>query len=140
VTFLSDLVDQVRASDTYGRLDRLDDDKLLRPYLTEAQQPETEGCGIDPRAENRLRCFYQAVAAGIEKSTGAMTVAALDVNAEGFGQAILYAGRLLILAQPLREAGKFGFRDLGKLSDRGERLVERGAKTVARYPEAARDE
>jgi probable nitrogen fixation protein len=138
--FLRDLLVQLRASDTYGRLDDFADSRLLAPYvLDSARRAEIPlDCAVDPATEGRLRVYYQAVAAGIEKATGVMTAVAVDLNEEGFGRALVLAGRLVVVSDTLRDAQRFGFASAGKLAARGERAVTRAVALVNRFPEVAR--
>ncbi|MBX6388942.1 MAG: NifX-associated nitrogen fixation protein [Frankia sp.] len=141
-SFLRDLVDQQRAGDTYGQLDRVSDENMLRPFVvTRAETREIPvACDVEAATEGRVRAFYQAVAAGIEKATGAYTTAVLDLSHEGFGWAIVFAGRLVVVSDVLRDAQRFGFPSLEALAERGESLVAAGAKAVSSYPEVANDD
>lgn len=140
--FLADLVAQLRADDTYGRFDRLADEALLRPYLTgRDRQGEVAGaCAGDPAAESRIRAYFQAVAAGVEKGSGVITTTILDLSDEGFGLVVILAGRLVILREVLRDAQRFGFPSLERLAERGSRLATAAMKVFCAYPEVARDD
>ncbi len=140
--FLRDLADQLRAGDSYGRLDRLSDDQLLRPLVLTAEQRQEVpvSCDLDPATGERVRAFYQAVAVGVERSTGVMTGAVLDLGHEGFGRALVLAGRLVVVADVLRDAQRFGFASTQALAARGEQLVGAGVAAIAADPEVARAE
>jgi probable nitrogen fixation protein len=140
--FLRDLADQLRAGDTYGRFDRFPDEHLLRPLIVSAAQRAEipVNCDVDANTEGRLRSFYQAVAVGVEKRTNLMTGAVLDLSHEGFGRALVLAGRLVAVVDVLRDAQRFGFPDLDSLAARGEQLVAAGVALIERYPEVARAE
>jgi probable nitrogen fixation protein len=138
--FLRDLADQLRAGDTYGRFDRFGDEHLLRPLIVTASQRAeiSVSCEIDPATEGRLRAFYQAVAVGVEKATGVMTGAVIDLSHEGFGRALVLAGQLVAVADVLRDAQRFGFPDTESLAARGDHLVAAGVAMIEKYPEVAR--
>lgn len=138
--FLRDLSDQLRAGDTYGRFDRFPDAHLIRPLvLTAAQRAQIAvNCDVEPATEGRLRAFYQAVAVGVEKATGVMTSAVIDLSHEGFGRALVLAGRLVVVVDVLRDAQRFGFSDAESLAARGEALVAAGVELIETYPEVAR--
>ncbi|SNQ50781.1 protein in nifX-nifW intergenic region [Frankia canadensis] len=140
--FLRDLLDQVRADDAYGQLGRFSDERLLAPFVVtkEERRKIPASCDLEPATEARLRCFYQAVAGAIEKATGAFSTTVLDINHEGFGRAIVFAGRLVVLDDALRDVQRFGFDSLDKLAARGESLVINAAKIAERFPEVARDD
>jgi probable nitrogen fixation protein len=140
--FLSDLVDQLRACDMYGRLDRLPSERLIQPYLLNHLRligAETT-CGVDPASEARIRAFFQAVAAGAERATGKPTTVLVDLNDEGFGQAAVFAGRLVVVCEALRAVADFGFASIEKLTGHGESLVSRAIDAINAHPEVAADD
>ncbi|MCM3925803.1 NifX-associated nitrogen fixation protein [Frankia sp. AiPs1] len=140
--FLRDLLDQVRAGDSYGQLDRFSDEQLLAPFVLTKEQRRTiaTNCDLDIATGARLRSFYQAVAAAIEKATGAFTTTILDLNSEGFGRVIICAGRLVVLDNALRDVQRFGFSSFEELAARGEALVGGASKLIERWSEVARDD
>ncbi|CUU55242.1 probable nitrogen fixation protein [Parafrankia irregularis] len=140
--FLKDLADQLRAGDTYGKLDKFSDEAMLAPFvLTKEQRRQISvACDIDAVIEARVRSFYQAVAAAVEKATRVETTTVLDLNHEGFGRVVIFAGRLVVLSDVLRDAQRFGFNSLEDLAARGEAFVTAAAKYVDQYREAARDD
>lgn len=139
--FLRDLIDQQRAGDSYGRLDRMSQEQLLRPFLlTREQRSELPvACDVDAGTQQRIRAFYQAVAAGIEKATGVVTTTVLDLSHEGFGRVLVVAGRLVVVSAVLRDAQRFAFPTVDKLAEGGEALVAAGEHVLRTYPEVARD-
>jgi probable nitrogen fixation protein len=140
--FLRDLVDRLRAGDTYGHRDRVSAEKLLAPFVvTPAQRREIAiSCDIDAAAEGRLRAYYQAVAAGIEKATGQVASYALDLSSEGFGRVVVFVGRLVVISDVLRDAHRFGFTSIDHLAECGEALVSAAAALAVTHPEVARDD
>ncbi|EIV95138.1 NifX-associated nitrogen fixation protein [Frankia sp. QA3] len=140
--FLRDLLDQVRAGDSYGQLDRFSDQQLLAPFVVTKEQRRTiaTNCDLDIATAARLRSFYQAVAAATEKATGAFTTTILDLNSEGFGRVIIFAGRLVVLDNALRDVQRFGFNSFEELAARGEALVLGASKLIERWSEVARDD
>lgn len=140
--FLRDLADQQRAGDTYGQLDRLSDEALLRPYLVsrERRRDIPVACDVEAATTERIRSFYQAVAAVVERETSAITTTVLDLSHEGFGRVIIMAGRLVVVSDVLRDAQRFGFDSLEALAARGDSLAATAAKVITSYPEAARDD
>lgn len=139
-TFPHLLADLVRAGDPYGRFDRFSDEVLLRPFVLDASSRASIpiDCEVEPATLERVRAFYQAVAAGVERVAGVMTAVLVDVGHEGFGRAVVFAGRLILLADPLRDVQRFGFADLAALAAAGEARIARAARALADYPEVAR--
>jgi probable nitrogen fixation protein len=139
--FVHDLAGQLRAGDTYGRFDRFPDEHLLKPFIL-APADRTQiavNCDVDPHTEERVRTFYQAVAAGTERLTSVMTAVVVDLSHEGFGRAIIFAGRLVVVADVLRDAQRFGFPTIEALSERGEALVASAVETLKQFPAVADD-
>lgn len=138
-TFLKELVLQVRAQDHYGVYRSWKDELVLSNYVLNKEQKSkisVEG-DVDPATQLRVLCFYRAIAACIEKETGKLCQVVVDLSHEGFGWAIVWTGRLMVLSRTLRDAQRFGYPSLQKLAAQGERLVESGIKTVEQFPDAA---
>lgn len=137
--FCKDLVEQIRAEDSYGRLDALSEVQLLGPFLIAAQSDGDLAlpCVADPAAVSRLGVFFRAVSAGVERGTGLSTNCALDIDGEGFGRAVVFVGRLVVLCEALRNTNAFGFSTVGRLADYGAALVQAAVVAAETYPEVA---
>jgi probable nitrogen fixation protein len=138
-TFLKELVLQVRAQDHYGVYRSWKDELVLANFVVSKEkksQISVEG-DVDSATELRILCFYRAIAACIEKQTGKLCQVVIDLSHEGFGWAIVWTGRLMVLSRTLRDAQRFGYPSLHKLAAQGERLVDSGLKAIEKFPEAA---
>lgn len=138
-TFLKELVLQVRAQDHYGVYRTWKDELVLANYVVSKEkksQISVEG-DVDSATQLRIICFYRAIAASIEKQTGKLCQVVIDLSHEGFGWAIVWTGRLMVLSRTLRDAQRFGYPNLKKLAAQGERLVNSGIKNIEQYPDAA---
>ncbi|MEM8603181.1 MAG: NifX-associated nitrogen fixation protein [Cyanobacteria bacterium P01_H01_bin.121] len=135
--FLQAIVAQIRANDAYGTYRHWKDELLLKPYiLTKAQKREIPVDGdVDPITQGRIMAFYRAIAARIEQETGLLSQVVIDLSHEGFGWAIVFAGRLLLVARTLRDAQRFGFASFEKLNTEGEKLVQKAIDLAEKYPE-----
>ena len=137
--FLKELVLQVRAQDHYGVYRSWKDELVLANFVVSREkksQISVEG-NVDPATQLRIICFYRAIAACIEKQTGKLCQVVIDLSHEGFGWAIVWTGRLVVLPHTLRDAQRFGYPSLKKLAAQGERLVDSGIKTIEKFPDAA---
>ena len=137
--FLQALVQQVRAQDHYGVYRSWKDELVLANFVVSKEkksQISVEG-DVDPATQLRILCFYRAIAACIEKQTGKLCQVVIDLSHEGFGWAIVWTGRLMVLSRTLRDAQRFGYPSLKKLAAQGERLVESGIKSIEKFPDAA---
>lgn len=138
--FLKAIVQQIRANDAYGTYRHWGDDLLLKPYvLSRAQKREISVDGeVDLVTKGRILAFYRAIALRIEQETGLLNQVVIDLSHEGFGWALVFSGRLLVVSKTLRDAQRFGFESLEKLAAEGEKLVQKGVDLANRYPEVGR--
>lgn len=137
--FLKELVLQVRAQDHYGVYRTWKDELVLANYVVTKEKKSkisVEG-DVDPATQLRILCFYRAIASRIEKETGKLCQVVIDLSHEGFGWAIVWTGRLMVLSRTLRDAQRFGYPSLKKLAAQGERLVDSGIKIIKEFPEVA---
>ena len=138
-TFLKELVLQVRAQDHYGVYRTWKDELVIANFVVSKEKKSkisVEG-DVDSATQLRILCFYRAIAVCIEKQTGKLCQVVTDLSHEGFGWAIVWTGRLIVLSRTLRDAQRFGYPSLEKLAAQGERLVESGLKSIEKFPDAA---
>lgn len=83
----------------------------------------------------RILGFYRAIAARIEQETNQLAQVVVDLSHEGFGWALIFSGRLILVSKTLRDAQRFGFDSLEKLEAEGEALVQKGIQLARKFPE-----
>lgn len=138
--FLQELVKQIRGQDSYGTYRTWSDELILKPYIVSKErkrQISVEG-EVDPITKARIMAFYRAIAALIEQETGLLGQVVIDLSHEGFGWALVFCGRLLVVAKTLRDAQRFGFDSLEKLNAEADKIVQKGLDLAKRYPEVGR--
>ncbi|MBD2137929.1 NifX-associated nitrogen fixation protein [Anabaena sp. FACHB-1237] len=138
--FLKTLVQQIRAQDSYGFYRNWSDELILKPYLVTKQKKReisVEG-EVDPATISRINAFFRAIAASIEQETGLISNVVVNIGHEGFGWALVFSGRLLLCVKTLRDAHRFGFDSLQKLSEEGENFVNKGVDLAQRFPEVGK--
>lgn len=137
--FVKELVKQLRAQDTHGVWEGKSDLKLLEPFIVDkAKRREIPIMGDpDPETLWRLELFYNAVALSIERETRIMVSPMMKMHHEGFGRLILSAGRLIVINKHMRDVHRFGFDNLGKLAEEGDKLVAGGSEMIRKYPDVA---
>lgn len=137
--FVKELVKQLRAQDTHGVWEGKSDLKLLEPFIVDkAKRREIPIMGDpDPETLWRLELFYNAVALSIERETKIMVSPMMKMHHEGFGRLILSAGRLIVINKHMRDVHRFGFDNLGKLAEEGDKLVAAGSEMIRKYPDVA---
>ncbi len=135
--FLKALVQQIRANDAYGTFRNWSDELLLKPYvLSKKQRREIPVDGdVDPITLGRILGFYRAIAICIETETSQLSQVVVDLSHEGFGWALVFSGRLILVSKTLRDAQLFGFDSLEKLNAEGEKLVQKGIDLARKFPE-----
>ena len=134
--FLKAIVQQIRANDSYGTYRNWADEILLKPYLISKKtrrEISVEG-EEDPLTLARIKSFYRAIAVRIEEETGQLSQVVVDLSHEGFGWALIFSGRLILVSKTLRDAQRFGFDSLEKLNAEGEKLVQKGINLAERFP------
>lgn len=138
--FLKAIAQQIRANDAYGTYRNWSDELLLKPYVvSKAQKREISVEGdVDPITKGRILAFYRGVAHRIEEETGMLAQVVIDLSHEGFGWALVFSGRLLLVSRTLRDAQRFGFDSIEKVAAEGEKLIESGIKLANRFPEVGK--
>lgn len=139
-SFVRELVKQLRAQDAHGVWEGKSDATLLAPYILSAEQRRAMPIMGDPDPETlwRLELFHNAVGLAIERATGCMVSPMMKMSHEGFGRAVLTAGRLVVVNRHLRDVHRFGFPSLAKLAEAGNKLVAEGVGMVETYTEVAK--
>src|SRR5512135_1861341 len=137
--FLTELIKQWRAQDSYGAWEGKSDEELLEPYVIDKEKRKEIPIIGDPDPETlwRLELFYNAVGLAIERRSGVMVSPMMKMSHEGFGKMVLLAGRLVVINKSLRDVHRFGFLTLEKLAEEGEKLVNAGAEMIEKFPEVA---
>lgn len=134
---MQELVKQIRGQDSYGTYRTWSDELLLKPFIVskERKRKISVDGDVDPVTKARIMAFYRAIAARIEQETGLLGQVIIDLSHEGFGWALVFCGRLLVVAKTLRDAQRFGFDSFEKLDAEGEKLLQKGIDLAKRYPE-----
>ncbi|MEQ8825239.1 MAG: NifX-associated nitrogen fixation protein [Filomicrobium sp.] len=138
--FLKQLVQIIRAEDSYGTWENKADTELLADFIiTKEERRDIPIIGDpDPDVMWRVEKYYAAVGLLLEKKTGAMASPMTKMSHEGFGRIVLLAGKLVALSKHLRDIHRFGFETYAKLGEAGDKLVADAVKTVERFPDAAK--
>jgi probable nitrogen fixation protein len=138
--FIKELIKVWRAQDTHGAWDNKTDLSLIQDYIVDKEARRALPIIGDPDPETiwRMELFYNAVALSIEKATGVMVSPMLKMSHEGFGRMVLIGGRLIVVNKQLRDVHRYGFDNLGKLAEEGEKAVKQGIEMVEKWPDVAK--
>ncbi|MGY4473883.1 NifX-associated nitrogen fixation protein [Bradyrhizobium sp. USDA 3364] len=137
--FLVELIKIWRAQDANGAWASKSDLDLLEPYILDKEKRRALPIVGDPDPDTlwRLELFFDAVALSIERVTGVMVQPIMKLHHEGFGRAVLIAGRLIAVNKQLRDVHRFGFVNLVKLAQEGDKYVNDGIEMIRRFPDVA---
>ena len=137
--FAREMVRQMRAVDTYGTYDDWPLEKILEPFvLTKEKKREIPVIGDpDEITMARVKAFYNAISALIEKECGLMAVPMINLTHEGFGRALITVGKLVVMDRTLRDVHRFGFPSLSKMKDEADKLLSVALEIIGKHPEVA---
>jgi probable nitrogen fixation protein len=137
--FAQEMVRQMRAIDTYGTYDNWPVSKILEPFvLTKEKKKEIPVVGDpDEITMSRVKAFYNAISAMIEKECGLMAVPMLNLTHEGFGRALITVGKLVVMDKTLRDVHRFGFPSLSKMKDEADKLLSVALEIIGQHPKVA---
>jgi probable nitrogen fixation protein len=137
--FAKEMVRQMRAIDTYGTYDNWPVGKILEPLvLTKEKKREIPVVGDpDEITLSRVKAFYNAIAALIEKECGLMAVPMINLTHEGFGRALITVGKLVVMDRTLRDVHRFGFPTLSKMKDEADKLLSVALEIIGQHPKVA---
>jgi probable nitrogen fixation protein len=137
--FVTEMVRQMRANDAYGTYDDWSVNKILDPFvMTKERKREIPVIGDpDEVTLSRVKAFYNAIAAMIEKECGLMAVPMLNLSHEGFGRVIITVGKLVVMDRILRDVHRFGFPSLSKMKDEADKLLSVALEIIGKHSEVA---
>lgn len=137
--FATEMLRQMRALDSYGAYDNYTPAKILEPFVvTKAMKREIPIIGDpDEIIIARVKVFYNAIAALIEKECGLMAVPMMNLSHEGFGRALITVGKLVVVDRTLRDIHRFGFESLSKMKDEADKLLSVALALVGKHSDVA---
>jgi len=137
--FAREMLRQMRAIDTYGTYDNWPVERILEPFvLTKEKKREIPVIGDpDEIVLARVKAFYNAISALIEKECGLMAVPMINLTHEGFGRALITVGKLVVMDRTLRDVHRFGFPSLSRMKDEADMLLSVALEIVGQHPKVA---
>ena len=137
--FIQEMVKQMRALDSYGTYDGWPTERILAPYvLTKEQRREIPVIGDpDDVTLSRVKAFYNAIAAMVEKECGLMAVPMINITHEGFGRALITVGKLVVMDRTVRDVHRFGFDSLSKMKTEADKYLSVAVEIIGKYPDVA---
>ena len=137
--FMTEMLRQMRAIDSYGTWDEAGDHEILDPFvMTRERKREVPVIGDpDELTIARVKAWYNALSAMIEASTGRMAVPFISITHEGFGRALIAVGKLIVVDRTLRDIHRFGFKSLEAMADEADKIVARAVELIGDHPDVA---
>ncbi|KXX66107.1 NifX-associated nitrogen fixation protein [Marichromatium gracile] len=137
--FMVEMVRQMRAIDAYGQYEHLANADLLEPFvLTKEMRREIPIVGDpDEIVVERVKAFYNAIAALIEAECGLMAVPLVHLSHEGFGRVLITTGKLVVLDRTLRDVHRFGFPSLSRMKDEADKYLSVAIELIGEHPKVA---
>jgi probable nitrogen fixation protein len=137
--FIKEMAKQMRALDSYGTYDGWPVERILAPFVvTKEQRREIPVIGDpDDVTLSRVKAYYNAIAAMIEKECGLMAVPMMNITHEGFGRALITVGKLVVMDRTVRDVHRFGFDSLSKMKDEADKVLSVALEIVGKYSDVA---
>ena len=137
--FVAEMVRQMRAVDTYGSYDNWPVEKILEPFVLTPEKKRQIPVVGDPDeiVMARIKAFYNAISAMIEKECGLMAVPMLNLTYEGFGRVLITVGKLVVMDRTLRDVHRFGFPSLSKMKDEADALLSVALEIIGKHSDVA---
>ena len=137
--FIKEMIRQMRALDSYGTYDGLPATAMLDPLILTKERKAAIPIVGDPDEETiaRVKAFYNAIAASIERECGLLAVPLLNLTHEGFGRALITVGKLVVMDKTLRDVHRFGFESLGDMNREAGKILAAALAIIDRYPKVA---
>ncbi len=134
-----EMVRQMRAIDSFGTFDSWSTAQILEPFvMTKEKRREIPIIGDpDEVIMARVKAFYNAIAAMIEKECGLMAVPMMNLTHEGFGRSLITVGKLVVMDRTLRDVHRFGFPSLSKMKDEADKILSVALNLIGDYPKVA---
>ena len=134
-----EMIRQMRAIDPYGTYDNLSPAEILEPFILSKEQKRDLPVIGDPDeiVIARIKVFYNAISAMIEKECGLMATPLVNLTHEGFGRALITVGKLVVMDRSLRDVHRFSFPSLGKMKDEADKVLSVALSLIGAHSDVA---
>lgn len=137
--FMQEMIKQMRALDMYDTYEGWSEAKILDPFVMTKERKRDLPIVGDPDEITiaRIKAFYNAISTLIEKECKIMAVPIVNLSHEGFGRALISAGKLIVVDKTLRDVHRFGFKSLSKMKDEADKLLSVALELIGKYSDVA---
>ncbi|GGF59572.1 hypothetical protein GCM10010912_00970 [Paenibacillus albidus] len=136
--FIRRLCQLLDAGDFFGRHAALPaEEKISAMFLAslEDKRQSDLNCMVSPKVQLQVPLLFQAAAGVMEEKCGWLIQSSAEINGEGFGRALLYSGRMILVLKSLRAGFPFPFTSGDKAILYGVACVEEGLAFMDKYNE-----
>ncbi|WP_410769539.1 DUF269 domain-containing protein [Fontibacillus sp. BL9] len=134
--FMSSLDRCLQLLDPWGKYENCTREQRMKQlYLCTQEQKRkiAADCRVSPVVKTQVPLFFQAVAAALEQLSGNVIQSMIEVNDEGFGRALVYSGRTVLVADSFRGGVPFPFAEAEKALVYGVSCIREGLQNRERF-------
>lgn len=134
--FVRRLCNLLDTTDHFGRYANLSlQEKIERMFLASKEDKVQSdfNCAVSPKVRLQVPVLFQAIAGVMEEKSGALIQSTAEINGEGFGRALVYSGRIILVLKSLRAGFPFPFTSEDKVIRYGLACVEEGLAFLDKY-------
>ncbi|MDQ0086686.1 putative nitrogen fixation protein [Paenibacillus anaericanus] len=124
--------------DPWGKYDDLPvEERIAKLFLCSPEQKRelASACIVSPVVKKQVSFFFQTVATVLEQLSGEIIQSMVEINEEGFGRAIVYSGRTVLVSDSFRGGSSFPFAEYLKVQVYGVSCIREGLQNRERYRE-----
>lgn len=136
MSYMKQLVNQIRALDMYGTWEKLSDEALISQKYVKSKDELRDIptiADIDEAKIKELKILYNALALAFEVNTGVMATVVMEMSHEGFGRCVVIAEKIVIAEKYFKDAHRFFFPSLEKLHDEMEKTLTKALEIYKMY-------
>ncbi len=125
--FIETLISQLRATDQFGTWAKKSDEELLSEKYVRSKEDMKNIpiiADIDEMQIQDIRLIFQSIALGFELKTGVMCSVVMEMSHEGFGRAVVLAGKIVITNKFFKDAHRYSFRTYDALVGEGGKMLQ----------------
>ncbi|MEK4482711.1 DUF269 domain-containing protein [Paenibacillus sp. FSL R5-0876] len=136
--FIRRLCQLLDTEDFFGRQASLSPQKKIERLFLASPEDKNKSdfnCAVSPKVRLQVPLLFQAVAGVIEEKSGVLVQSSSEINGEGFGRALLYSDRIILVLKSLRAGFPFPFTSEEKVIRYGVACVEEGLAFMDKFNE-----
>lgn len=135
VSFLEELIKQIRLADTLCKYLNWSDESLLSQLIISADKDShsSENLNLNPLNQLLTNAYYQAIGASIEKQIGQTTDTYVHLRNKEFSSVVISCSGVLVLYSLIWGYRSFGFLSIQELIESAETQIDHAVIKANRY-------